>query len=146
MKLGNTDEKILKNHLVAHARQLLPSYEVFRVETSETKVGVPDIVCNGDMRTSWVEVKYATPNFKSREVQRQTVLRLAKTGFAWYIVFYEHLGVKRTYIVPAEQIHAMPVSNLIYTISPTWTNVVEGFDYRRILIYLRGLHRDYVRP
>lgn len=144
-RLSNSNETVLKNQLVAISRQLLPNYDIFRVETQDTAIGIPDIVFNGDKTVTWMEVKWATPTFKSREIQRMTVLKLARSVQAWYTVFYEYNGVKRTYIVPPELIHDNLVRPQIYGVSSSWTLVSEGFDFRFISLQIKKRHYDYLR-
>lgn len=54
------------------------------------KCGTPDFTLNGEKRTSWWEVKHATPNFDSQVIQEVTCQRLARTSVCWYIIYAEN--------------------------------------------------------
>lgn len=92
--------------------------------------GVPDISVTGCGLTSWWEVKLANPTFDSPGIQELTMLRLAKNGFARYIVFRD--DPKSTRIVaPSELGH--------------WTEipVVLGFDFEWITQYIKEHHSTH---
>jgi hypothetical protein len=53
------------------------------------KGGTPDFTFNVCNKTSWWEVKHATPHFDSPRLQEITCERLAKTSFCRYIIYVD---------------------------------------------------------
>ena len=125
-------EAILKGVLVKKFRELLPDYVTLRHEDRITH-GIPDISTTGDKFTSWLEVKFANPNFQSRGIQDLTLLRLERAGSGLFIVYREYPGThhRRTYIVNPRVI-GMPMDD--------WKFFSEGFDHKWVIDYIKELH------
>jgi len=123
-------ESVLKANLVKTLRESLRTFVIMRLE-DRISSGYPDIVISGNKITSWIEVKYGNPNFASKGIQELTMLRLASAGFASYIVYWEKLAQKRTYIVEPKDI-GKPIIE--------WMNYVEGFDHSFVLGKVRLIH------
>ena len=128
------NEAQLKGALIKEARILLPtSYVVIRHEDRFTH-GLPDISVTGNRITSWWECKLANPNFSSKGIQELTMLRLMRSGFAFYIVWvYNEIG-RYTYIVNPNDI-GKPITE--------WTHSVEGFDHKWLVEEIRKVHNDH---
>ncbi len=92
-------EDELKAQLFDEARKLPTSYFLLPIQDVR-KSGTPDFTFNGANRTSWWEVKHATPNFESPGIQEVTCHRLARTSFCRYIIYVDTAvkwatGIKR---------------------------------------------------
>lgn len=91
-------EATLKTALTSLLRKELTGAVIFS-HTGAMTSGIPDISVTWRGKTSWFEVKWANPTIKSRGDQDLSLLRLAGQGNAWYIIYEEKRGVKRTGIV-----------------------------------------------
>lgn len=129
------NEAILKGTLVDILRANLQGFVVIRHEDRFTH-GIPDISVTGNKITTWWEVKYANPDFKSKGIQDLTLLRLHLAGYANFII-YKDKKVKRVYIVPP---------NLITFSTADWPNYAEGFNHLWVVEEVRKLHYDNHRP
>lgn len=89
----------LKAALQAQAKVTLVGYHSFYV-AGVGRDGIPDLVFNGRGRTSWWEVKHATPRFEGTEQQERECLLLSATSACRYLVYYEKAdgSNKMTYI------------------------------------------------
>lgn len=125
------EETELKSALMSMIRTELPNYVALRHEDVRTS-GIPDISITAFGRTSWWEVKHATPKFLSKEIQERTMKRLEAGGFARYIIYYELNGVRRTLIVRP---HLLDLNDLIPERS------YPGFDHRFVLDSIQSVHR-----
>lgn len=123
-------ERNINGVLVKILRNNLSGFVMERFEDKVTS-GIPDMAVTGNKITSRWEVKLATPKFKTKGIQELTMLRLAKAGYAWYIIYYEWQGVKRTYIVSPKDI-----GNDIQT----WTDFAEGFNHEWVLERVKQVH------
>jgi len=123
-------EAILKGNLVKELRLSFPSFVIIRHEDSFTH-GIPDISIDGNKITSWIEVKYANPTFASKGIQELTMLRLANASHAFYVVYFEKAGNKRTYFIAPHDI-----GNSI----ESWCNYVDGFNHKWIIENIKGVH------
>lgn len=130
-------ETKLKAALVETIRARIPSAIVFRHEDKLTH-GIPDISITGYKKTIWIEAKFANPGFKSRGIQELTMRRLARAGYAFYVVWEINvLNQAFTYIVPTQEIGASTGS---------WENFRAGFDHRFITDYISEvMDYDYER-
>jgi hypothetical protein len=97
------DESKLKSALLKQIKIDLPGFVALRHEDVRT-AGIPDLSLTGYGRTTWWEFKYADPNFQSTGIQELTMLRLAATGFARYVIWEERNGIKRTMIIHPKNI------------------------------------------
>lgn len=88
--MSDFSEDILKPALVAEMRLQMPGGVLFRLE-DKLSAGIPDIVNTWRMRTSWVEVKYADPDFDRNGIQELKMLELSGAGIAVYVI-YERIG------------------------------------------------------
>lgn len=125
-------EAILKGALVKEFRASLPEYVTLRHEDRLTS-GIPDITTTGDKMTSWLEVKFANPNFQSRGIQDLTLLRLQKAGSGLFVVYREFPAThhRRTYIVNPRVI-GIPMDD--------WQFFAEGFDHKWVVNHIKELH------
>lgn len=130
-------EAKLKSNLMIMLRQALPKYVLFRHEDKFTS-GIPDISITGFAKTSWFEVKHATPDFDSPGIQELTMLRLAAAGFhARYIIFTEDKNgdFKKTFIIHPKYIKLFSQKDGV---------AVEAscldFNNKFLLEYIRGVH------
>lgn len=128
------EEKDVKAATAAEMRNSWRRAVIIRHEDRITS-GIPDLSATADKRTLWVEFKFSrNGEFDSKGIQELTMNRLAIYGFAIYVVFwYGNTGEKRTYLVPVSAI-GQPME--------TWTNVIEGFDYKELSKRLQGIHHD----
>lgn len=125
-------ETALKKALMTELRDRLPGF-VHQRHEDKFAVGWPDLSCIGFARTSYLEVKHATPNFDSIERQELTMLRLAAASFyARYLVYFENKSgtLKRTLIVHPKRIH-----DLFPEASTT------GHDHRWVAEHILRIHR-----
>lgn len=95
------DEAKIKDDLTAFLRQELLRFVIFRHEDRST-YGVPDLSVTGLTRTSWLEVKFANPECRSRGNQDLSMLRLGNVGLARYVIFAIENKHRFTYIVESK--------------------------------------------
>jgi Holliday junction resolvase len=126
-------ETEVKRDLTEAIREAFPKYLVFRIENSVSNA-IPDIVVTGNKVSSWIEVKYAKPDFGSKGDQELMMLRLARQGFAWYVIYYEVENEKRTYIVDPRDI-GKPIEE--------WKRFAEGFNHQFVVSLIRGIHEHH---
>ena len=123
------NESTCKTVLMKKLRAEFPHAVCFRHEDRMTH-GIPDLSVTMDKRTSWWEVKYATPRFESPGIQELTLKRLGKTGYAYYIIFEDVPTGKTTYIVDP--------NDLATYRETAWT--VKGFDYNAVVTFIARIH------
>ena len=125
----------MKGELAKFFRDFLPQYVSNRLEDRFTH-GVPDFPVTGGSKrvTVWLEVKHANPKFQCRGVQELMMLRLAKAGYAAFVVYYEDEGIRRTYIVDPKDIGKAPEE---------WTVFSEGFNHRFVAEYVVKVSNDH---
>ena len=95
--------------------------------------GVPDISFTMNHFTSWWEVKYGTPMFKSRHNQELMMLELGLYGHAFYIVYMERKGVRSTHIVQPQLLNHQH----------KWDHEFDGvidFDHQWVVARMTGVH------
>lgn len=124
-------ESVLKSALMQTIKAQLPDFIAIRHEDVRTS-GTPDISLTGLRRTAWIEVKHGTPRFESTGIQELTMLRLARAGFARYLIYQEDKNgeSRRTLIV-----HPRNLGSLTPEAS------CEGFNHRWVVEYFREAHR-----
>ena len=130
MKKHYHPETPVKSDLTLCLRKTFPSYLVFRIENNVSNA-IPDIVVTGNKTTSWIEVKYADPDFGSKGDQELMMVRLARQGFAFYVIFYEVGKDRRTYIVDPKEI-GKPLEE--------WKRFSSGFNYLYVANFVAGIH------
>ena|SRR3990167_5265793 len=126
-------EQELMSALLKEARARLPRYVIIRHEAGLTH-GIPDFSVTGDNVTSWIEVKHATPNFKSKGIQELTMNRLALAGHAFYVVYWEDPAFQATYIVLPPDIGRPPED---------WEICREGFNHQWVVEEIKKLHETW---
>jgi hypothetical protein len=109
-------------------RLTLKGYIVFKHHDQFTH-GVPDLSVTGVGRTSWLECKYANPDFKSEGIQELTMLRLAATSFARYVIYDASKNGRRTLIVEPRHL-------------ANWRDgaFMRGFDHDFVVETIRQQH------
>jgi len=125
-------EASLKSALVKALRLRYPNAVVLRHEDKITH-GIPDISFTLNGRTSWWEGKFANPGFDTKGIQTLTMMRLAKQGRAYYIVWDKREDT--TFFVLPNQIEAyrdLPLSKVL------------TFDADIVALELKAVH-DYNR-
>lgn len=122
-------EATLKGALVTKIREQIPGAMVFRHEDHFT-AGIPDISVTWRYRTSWWEVKFANPNFKSLGIQELTMLRLSRAGIANYIIYRE--------LNRCQTVHIVEPSNLI--IWEAAGSSTMGFNHSWVIEKLKEIH------
>jgi hypothetical protein len=120
-------EAILKAALVAHLRKNLPGFVIIRHEDRLTS-GVPDISVSGNGRTTWWEVKLA-PGFKSKGIQKLTLLKLSLSGYARYIIYDKSGSV---YIVQPKDLDC-------WDIDYSMKSIVD--NHASVCGFIQGVHR-----
>ena len=131
------DEAGLKRSLVTLGRAKLPSFVFIRHE-ERFNSGTPDLSVTGNGVTSWWEVKFANPRFKSIGIQEYLLKRLASSGYARYIIFgVEKDGSKWTSIV-----HPRDIADW----KTNWIGLVDGHDYDWLIEAIRHAHDHHIRP
>ena len=123
----NKQESTLKGNLMTHLRAM-KGYLPIRHEDVSTS-GIPDISITGYNFTSWLEVKHATPSFKSPGIQELMCLRLAAAGHCRYLIYYEKGAIKRTLIIHPK--HLKDLQPEAFCI---------GFDHEFVVDYIRQIH------
>jgi hypothetical protein len=123
-------ETPLKRDLTKTLRTALIGYLVLRIENNASN-GISDIIVVGNKITSFIEVKYADPDFKSKGDQELMMNRLARQGYAFYVIYEEKERKQRTYIVQPKDIN-VPLDQCT-----TW---MEGFNHLWIAHYVYGIH------
>lgn len=122
------NESSLKSALMEQIKLQLPRFVALRHEDVRT-AGIPDLSLTGMGRTSWWEFKHGTPDFDSTGIQELTMLRLAGSGFARYVIWQERNGILRTLVV-----HPKHVDDLMAEES------CIGFDHRFLVGYMKQVH------
>lgn len=131
------DETKLKEKLMIMAReQLSPDgFLPLRHEDSFSS-GIPDITITGPFErkiTTWWEVKHAKPNFVSKGIQDLTMLRLARAGISFYIIYDQGKGdYERTLIVEPKNFGGWKEKYL---------EVATGFNHQFVIDFIRGVHK-----
>lgn len=122
--------------LKAKLIKALPSDYLAIAHSDLWKSGIPDLSISGHGRTSWWELKHATPNFATKEIQEITCLRLAKLSFCRYIIYYEHDGSKETLIVHPNNVRGRRgvMRDIAYEV---W---IKGFDHASVVRYIQAVH------
>ncbi len=125
-------EKTLLTSFLEIARRECPGAVIFKW-ADMFNVGVPDVIFTMNLFTTFLEFKFADPDFSSKGIQELTMLRLATQSHHARYVIYEKLGrkEKRTYIV-----HPKDFANW----KTRFSFVFEGFDHQSIVNYLRKIH------
>lgn len=127
------DESGLKRKLIA--RIPTPEFLVF-AHSDLRKYGIPDLSISGHGRTTWWELKHATPRFATKEIQEITCLRLAHTSFCRYVIYVERGGRKQTLIVHPKEVFGKNGNVL----GMPYEQCFEGFDHDQVTAYIKLIH------
>ena len=127
-------EKKLKGALIKKLREELPpDWMVWLIEAGYLDAGKPDLAVLGGGHTSWLEIKFADPEVRDREIQRLTLKRAARAvGRVRYIIYRieKETGKKETRIVEPKDRDEWMTSGI----------AVPGFDHRYVARYLLETH------
>ena len=129
------NEKTLVSDLVPTLREELLGAVVFNHADLMTS-GIPDVSVTWNGWTSWLEVKYANPNFEVTGIQKLTMGRLAAQGLAWFIVYEQK--PHRTLIVHPQYIIAGRKGILKL---PDDFPSADGFDHQSVVDFLRRVQK-----
>jgi hypothetical protein len=116
--------------MVDRVRERRPDFWTIRHE-ERFNSGTPDISLTGNGGTSWWEVKYANPDVRGPGIQKFVLNRLAKAGYARYVIFAERKGVRSTRIVHPRHLDAWV---------ETYEWLVPGFDVEAALTEILARH------
>lgn len=135
------NEASVKSTLSAKLKQQLPSSVHFRHEDVLTS-GTPDSSISWNGRTTWWETKYARPAFKSRGIQELMLKRLARESRAFYVIFCDFDATKSVAIVDPAEFEPWKVPQLVRVHDVPAIVRFDGFDYNRIIDFIRRVHSD----
>ena len=125
------DESELKSKLMKAFKKLAPHLFAQRIEQVRTS-GTPEVTVTGGPRrvTTWIEVKYANPEFQNKEIQFLTMRRLDACGYARYVVYEEarNGNPRCTYVFKPDEMT-----------SGSWKGV-PGFDHAHVVKVIEALH------
>lgn len=141
----NESDRIVQRHLkkeeakikaaaLKFIRAVLPGMFII-AHGENNRHGVADWSLSMNTITSWLEVKHATPSFKSRGIQVITCQRLAMTGRCRYLIFQiDSVGNKRTCIVHPKDV--------VFGVNSSFTieSAAQGYNYAFIVDYLKKVH------
>ena len=128
-------ENQLKAQLLKKLRSIGPKYFVIP-HTDAIQSGIPDISVSGFRLTSWLELKHATPTFPTKGIQEFTMLRLAMTAFARYVIYYDFDKVKSTMIIHPDRILGKKGDLTKVEVEVSYA----GFDHDAVVRYLQRIH------
>jgi hypothetical protein len=92
------DEAKLKSDFIKEIKAHSHGVVIIHHEDVRTS-GIPDISITFNGRTTWWELKHATPQFDSPGIQELTMLRLNAHGFARYLIYYESKVASRQTLI-----------------------------------------------
>jgi hypothetical protein len=126
--IAKRNEAALKSKLVLEFKKL-ERFVCFRHEDVRTS-GIPDISLTGWGLDSWIEVKHGTPDFDSTGIQELTMLRLARAGYARYVIYLEEQDCsdQRVLIVHPKNLKMLEPEASCYKFNHEW--VAEFFRRR----------------
>ena len=133
-------EAALRREFHRSLKLYLPSYKLVSVQDIRTS-GTPDDNINGNGRSTWWELKHATPRFDDSGIQLLTCMQLAATSFCRYIIWWESasgLGKKTMIVHPNKVREARDAGRWLF--EPE--EVVPGFDMRFLVAYVRTVHEQ----
>ena len=134
-------ETVLKAQLCRKLELTFPKAVVIRNEDPvKIRSGIPDISFTWQGTTSWIEGKRAIPKIRTaHKIQIYTMLKLAATSNAFYVVWAEKDGVERTFIVSPTLIHKdLWDFNCMNVLKGQYG--VDGIDHNFIIDHLREIH------
>jgi hypothetical protein len=95
--------------------------------------GISDLSFSYNDRTSWWEVKHASPKLDDyRELQNITARRLAKHSECWYVIYYTGRDGRKTHIVRPSSVG----KNGFYTPFLTF----EGHNHAAVVAFMIQQH------
>lgn len=96
---GEMREGKLKSDLVNRLRARLHGAVVLRHE-DEATAGVPDISITHKRRTVWIEVKFANPRVRGKDIQKHIARQLELVGHCFYVIYYMNAyDEEKTFVV-----------------------------------------------
>lgn len=104
-----TTESKLKKDLALLLTYTFPGAVIFKHSDAVT-AGIPDLSITWEFGTVWLELKHVTPKkrLKSRGIQRQTAIELARFTPTWYVIYAEEPYLSemlhKTYIIHPKDI------------------------------------------
>lgn len=123
-----------KAKLCTQIRGMMPGF-VLQLHQQVRGSGTPDLSLDGLARSSWWELKHATPDFKSPGIQEVTCCRLAAASFCRYIIFFDNGHRKETQIVRPVDVRDRSDFNSI-RVEFGWA----GFNYAAVADFMRKVH------
>lgn len=136
------NETKAKAALMWHLRdpKVLPGFVCLRHENRPgIEVGQADISSTGYKITTHLEVKLADPHVRSRGVQELKMLRLARAGNAYYVIYYDIKGHQETHIISPARMKDWPA---VTDLNDGWTDRrwLTGFSHAFVSDFLRESH------
>lgn len=139
------DEAGLKAKLVDRVHSLVPQMVTIQIQNVR-HIGQPDITTTANKRTVWWELKHGTPKFDSPGIQELTMKRLARHGFAYYILYLENEERQYTVIVSPDDIGLdwdNPTCWTAYLGSKRYAErFTDGFDHDWVVKQIVATHYD----
>lgn len=128
------NEATLKSALMKLLRATEPSWVAQRHEDTLT-AGIPDLSITGNHWTTWWEIKYANPKFKSLGIQELTCKRLARQSHCEYIVYDECDGDRCVRIFHPDLLKNWETAPL----------TTIGFNHQNVVEYIRDRQNNVSR-
>lgn len=126
-------EATLKTQLVFALKAELENAVIFRHEDM-FQAGIPDISVTWHRCTTWLEVKYARPYARGKNLQLMRALQLETEGRCWYVIYAEYPdGEKQTRIVRPSELAAKDIPG---------ERTTTGFNHNFVVQFIRR-HYDY---
>lgn len=142
-------ENKLKKHLVEVFNKSidLVGYSYFVQQHQDVrKQGIPDLSVSGLGKTTWLELKHATPasgrktpTFSTRENQEDTCRELERTSSCFYVVYYirDPETILTKIVSPSEVFGKKGKIEEMYTIRE-WQN----YDHEAIVKFIHEKHHE----
>jgi hypothetical protein len=104
---GQVTEATLKTELCTYLEKRFPRSVVIRHEDLiKSRAGVPDISFTWNKSTVWIEGKLARPRIVTKyKIQTFTMMRLAYTSHAIYVIWAEQRGERKTFVCKPRVVH-----------------------------------------
>lgn len=103
------------------------TYSVVFKHRDESTSGMPDISVTWHGKTTWLEVKFLNPKLIDRGIQKLTMLKLAKAGSAFYVLYDNTINV--TCVVQPKNLESMVAEF-----------VCDGFDHLMVVDFIKRIH------
>ena len=125
------NEATLKQDLVYQMKEVIKRGLTVRHE-DVFRAGIPDISHTSNKRTTWLEVKYVNPRFRSNNIQKYTCWKLAEYGICWYVIYDDRPNRHQTLIVHPSRVW-----------DDDWDAATErfkGFDHKAVARFVQRGH------